>query len=125
MEKRIAGLLLVLGCVSVAVPASAQEGEWLPVRHEGKTSYFIHTSDFKVSDDGMKNTTSHVWMRIEEGNDISVLRAYSDCKGETVLVEDKYTNGEQVKAPGRLTIEPGNLAEKINRAICTDMNFGD
>ncbi len=125
MEKRIAGLLLALGCASATVPAFAQEGEWLPVRNEGKTSYYIHTSDFQVSEEGMKNTTGHIWMRIEDGKDISVLRAYSDCKGETVLVEDKYTNGEQVAAPGRLAIESGNLAERINRAICTDMNFGD
>ncbi|MBR7069033.1 MAG: hypothetical protein IKI30_01110 [Oxalobacter sp.] len=124
MKKGIVGWLLVLGAVSFA-PAIAQDGEWLPVRQNGDTTYFIHTSDYQMTENTSKNATGHVWLKIEDGKDITVIRARSDCSGQSVTIEDKYTNGEQVEGQAVLPVEPGTLAEIINRVVCVNLNFGD
>ena len=124
MKKGIIGWMLVWWAVSF-VPSIAQDGEWLPVRQNGDTTYSIHTSDYQMTENTSKNVTGQVWLKIEDGKNITVIRARSDCNGQSVIIEDKYTNGEQVEGQAELSIEPGTIGEIINRAICVNLNFGD
>ena len=67
MKKWIAGLMLAMGTATVMASAVAQEGEWLPVRQKDDTTYYIYTSDYRVTENTIKNDTGQVWLKIEDG----------------------------------------------------------
>lgn len=125
MKKWMTALMFAMGAVAVTASAMAQEGEWLPVRQKGDTTYSIYTSDYQVTENTIKNNTGHVWLKIEDGKDITVIRAKSDCNGQSITIEDQYTNGKQGKGAVQQPVEPDSTADIINRVICKELNFGD
>ena len=125
MGKWIAGLMLAICTAAVMAPAMAQEGEWLPVRQSGEKTYYIYTSDYKVTENTIKNDTGQVWLKIEDGKDITVIRAKSDCGGQFITIEDQYTNGERGEGQVKEPVEPDSTAGILNRVICKELNFGD
>ena len=125
MKKWIAGLMLTMGTAAVTASAMAQEGEWLPVRQKDDTTYYIYTSDYRVTENTIKNDTGQVWLKIENGKDITVIRAKSDCGGQFIIIEDQYTNGERGEGQVQMPVEPDSTADIVNRVICKELNFGD
>ena len=125
MKKWIAGLMLTMGTAAVTASAMAQEGEWLPVRQKDDTTYYIYTSDYRVTENTIKNDTGQVWLKIENGKDITVIRAKSDCGGQFIIIEDQYTNGERGEGQVQKPVEPDSTADIVNRVICKELNFGD
>ncbi len=117
--------MLAMGILAVTMPATAQEGEWLPVKQVGDTTYSIHTSDYTITENTIKNATGQVWLKVEDSKNITVIRAKSDCGEQVITIEDRYTNGEQVGGRGQKPVASGTMAETINCVICIDLNFGD
>lgn len=123
MKKWILGLVMILG---ICATASAEEGEWLPVREREGMMWSIYSADYGYKDGIFKNVTGQVWMRGVKGEDsLRVLHGRSDCKSDIITIDYDNLDGKEDRTVKQVPIEPEKVSELVKRVICTELNIGD
>ncbi len=125
MKKWILGLAAVMG---ICATASAEDGEWLPVREREGLTWSIYSADYDYHEGVFKNATGQVWMRgvkDEENTGLRVIHGRSDCQGKVVTIDYDYVDGKEDRTVKEVPVEPEKVSGLVDRVICTELNIGD